>query len=530
MNILLTNPQSLASKINEVRSVMLVEKPDLGFFTETWLRETISDNQICISGYTFVGKSRSADIHGGVGLYIEDSIRFGTLDNLSHPDFEALWVWLRPKRLPRGFPCLVVGSVYHPHLGVNDSGMLDYLTTTLTTIEGQFPGCGIFVCGDFNRMNLNCFITQFKLKQIVDKPTRGDKILDLVLTNLSHLYDKDAVNILPPFGLSDHNVVLVRPKQRQPREGPSRKVFIRRDTRPSRKAELGRYFSTIDWSTLDSASTSEEKSTLLCDTIALGLDTIMPPVRSTVHNNDPLWITPEFKSLIAKRQRAFHSGDEVGYRHLRNLVNRDRKVLRGKYFESKVQHLKETKPFQWWGAVKRIAGMTPTSDSVLHDLKWNTHICECIKKANTRLYFLVQLKRARVPIEDIVNFYCTTIRSVMEYASQVYHHALPAYLSDDFERVQRRAMRIIFPGVSYEISLERCGLSTLSARRAVLCDRLFDTLSLPSHKLNYMLPEKHNATYNTRHKRTFILPRMHTDRYRKSFIPAMCSRVNKGGK
>ena len=89
------------------------------------------------------------------------------------------------------------------------------------------------------------------------------------------------------------------------------------------------------------------------------------------------------------------------------------------------------------------------------------------------------------------------------------------------ERVQRRAMRIIFPGVSYEISLERCGLSTLSARRAVLCDRLFDILSLPSHKLNYMLPGKHNATYNTRHKRTFILPRMHIDRYRKSFIPAM---------
>ena len=164
-----------------------------------------------------------------------------------------------------------------------------------------------------------------------------------------------------------------------------------------------------------------------------------------------------------------------------------------------------------------------------NDLKWNTHIYECIKKANTRLYFLVQLKRARVPIEDIVNFYCTTIRSVMEYASQVYHHALPAYLSDDIERVQRRAMRIIFPGVSYEIFLERCGLSTLSARRAVLCDRLFDTLSLPSHKLNYMLPGKHNATYNTRHKRTFILPRMHTDRY-KSFIPAMCTRVNKGGK
>lgn len=48
--------------------------------------------------------------------------------------------------------------------------------------------------------------TQFRLRQLVDKPTRGDQILDLVLTNLSDLYDKNAVDILPLFGLSDHDV------------------------------------------------------------------------------------------------------------------------------------------------------------------------------------------------------------------------------------------------------------------------------------------------------------------------------------
>ena len=37
MNILLANTQSLASKIDEVQSVMLNVTPDLGFFTETWL-------------------------------------------------------------------------------------------------------------------------------------------------------------------------------------------------------------------------------------------------------------------------------------------------------------------------------------------------------------------------------------------------------------------------------------------------------------------------------------------------------------
>ena len=56
------------------------------------------------------------------------------------------------------------------------------------------------------------------------------------------------------------------------------------------------------------------------------------------------------------------------------------------------------------GSVK-ILGVTISSD-----LKWNEHISECIKKANKRLYFIVLLKRANVPLSDIVHFYCTVIR------------------------------------------------------------------------------------------------------------------------
>ena len=89
----------------------------------------------------------------------------------------------------------------------------------------------------------------------------------------------------------------------------------------------------------------------------------MPAVRSKVHLNDPSWITPEFKTLIAKRQQAFMSGDLASFRQLRNTVNLERKALRERFFASKVKHLKNTKPSQWWGEVKRIAGMTPASGS-----------------------------------------------------------------------------------------------------------------------------------------------------------------------
>ena len=42
-----------------------------------------------------------------------------------------------------------------------------------------------------------------------------------------------------------------------------------------------------------------------------------------------------------------------------------------------------------------------------NNLWWNDHISDVIKKAYKRLYFLILLKQASVPSDDILNFYCT---------------------------------------------------------------------------------------------------------------------------
>ena len=65
---------------------------------------------------------------------------------------------------------------------------------------------------------------------------------------------------------------------------------------------------------------------------------------------------------------------------------------------------------------------------------------------------------------DILNFYCTCIRPVLEYCAPVFHHSLPAYLSDDIERIQKRALSIINPHVSYQENLSRFNLSILKDR------------------------------------------------------------------
>ena len=50
----------------------------------------------------------------------------------------------------------------------------------------------------------------------------------------------------------------------------------------------------------------------------------------------------------------------------------------------------------------KILGVT-----IQNTLKWNLHIMDTIKKASKRLYFLKQLKRAKLSTEELVKFYVT---------------------------------------------------------------------------------------------------------------------------
>ena len=82
------------------------------------------------------------------------------------------------------------------------------------------------------------------------------------------------------------------------------------------------------------------------------------------------------------------------------------------------------------------------------NLTWNDHIEELVKKASRKHYLLVQLKRAQVPSDDLVEYYCTCIRSSLDYACPVFHYALPKYLQVELVGVQKRALSCIFPGAS----------------------------------------------------------------------------------
>ena len=62
---------------------------------------------------------------------------------------------------------------------------------------------------------------------------------------------------------------------------------------------------------------------------------------------------------------------------------------------------------------------------VSDNLRWNAHVESICKKAATCLSFLKQLKRAKVPPKDMLLFYTTCIRPVLEHAYPEFSIILP---------------------------------------------------------------------------------------------------------
>ena len=88
----------------------------------------------------------------------------------------------------------------------------------------------------------------------------------------------------------------------------------------------------------------------------------------------------------------------------------------------------------------KILGITITSN-----LTWDVYVDEITRKAGKRLFLLLQFKRSGIPAEDLLMVYTTVVRPTLEYACSAGSTSLTLGLQSDMERVQRRAMNIIYP-------------------------------------------------------------------------------------
>ena len=167
-----------------------------------------------------------------------------------------------------------------------------------------------------------------------------------------------------------------------------------------------------------------------------------------------------------------------------------------------------------------------------------------------RLHILRVLRCGGLPAQNLLAIYAI-IRSVLEYCCVVWHHAIPEYLSEEVERVQKRAFRIdhylTVPGMHYADALNNLNCKTLKERREELYLKTLNKIAIGGPLLLLLYyPSRHVPRtvfeaciprtradahgYNLRNPNLLTLPRCRTERLRRSFIPSTIKLFNNKSK
>lgn len=214
------------------------------------------------------------------------------------------------------------------------------------------------ITGDFNHLDPRQLCQRFGLRKVVKDPTRGNNILDQVLTNMSYLYG-DAQH-LPPLGRSDHQCRIVYKPLNCRAEKKATKLPTKRTVR-NLKADniraLGLKLDTEDWKTVYEAV--DDKVGFFNSIIRLiteTLDTCAPMRNVRMHTNDKEWITPYIKDQIRARQRAYLRGDRAGYQAIRAKVMDLIRNAKRWFYETKASNLRYSNSSKWYKSIFSLCG------------------------------------------------------------------------------------------------------------------------------------------------------------------------------
>ena len=152
-----------------------------------------------------------------------------------------------------------------------------------------------------------------------------------------------------------------------------------------------------------------------------------------------------------------------------------------------------------------------------------------LKKANSRLYMLRNLKRFGFNSTELGIIYKGYVRPLLEYGDVVWGSSLTCDQGTTLEKVQKRACKIILGKNynSYTDAIETCDLDTLSDRRKNHGRKFAQTLP-NCQRTSTLIPPTRRSVHgrDLRNSNSISLLPCRTERFRKSPIPYFIDLLN----
>ena len=163
---------------------------------------------------------------------------------------------------------------------------------------------------------------------------------------------------------------------------------------------------------------------------------------------------------------------------------------------------------------------------VSQDLKWQKNTDFICTKASQKLWIMRRLKKFKLNITQLLDVYQKEVRSILEYAVPVWSSGITLKQSNQIEKIQKVAFRIILGHsyMNYEVACTLLSMEPLYIRRIQLCIN-FGKKDL---KKNNSLFKKSSKNIHTRSAPKLVDEyKCRTKRYENSSLPYLARLLNK---
>ncbi|XP_060607821.1 uncharacterized protein LOC132759963 [Ruditapes philippinarum] len=364
------NVCSLLPKMSELRQIATKFKFSAIAITESWLDNSVTDNEVIIQGYNVIRKDRNRS-GGGVCLYIHEDLAFTERQDLETEHLEIVWAdLLLPKTKP-----ILINSCYRPP----KQSYVDFLNMFETVLSKIRSDTECFFLGDLNIdwldktssvfMKYECVLKIFNLTQIIKEPTRitlnTKTLIDHILCSHS---DKVFQSGTLPIGLSDHLPVYCTRKLQKGTFNKHKNIIIR--SMKNYSAEIFIHnLKLCDWSSMFTAKSVDESWLLFKDMFLSVLNVVAPVKEVRLKQRSEPWLDSNILELINMRDyflqefRKHNQKDMYNkYCLYRNLIQRHIKKAKSGYISHQLQENKYN-PKKLWSQLKDLGYSKKTKSS-----------------------------------------------------------------------------------------------------------------------------------------------------------------------
>ena len=370
LKVCFVNARSLRNKFSDLESLALTEDYDIIGITETWINTEVRDYlaEYALQGYSLFNNERKDKTGGGVLMYVKTILGPTLITNTEIKNIDSVYVQIKTKSHDK----LTLALTYRPpaQSSVTDAKLYDQIA------DISCQGDAVFF-GDFNLpvtkwggtltshtgIGLYRNLQESSLCQLVENPTRGANILDLLFTTDDNLINN--VEVGEEFSSSDHRIVTFELKFNSDNENSSFEKIP--DYKKANFHKLKHTIENIDWSNISSSTDINDAWKVFTSLYNTAVNSCIPMKnRRPIRNSKPKWWNNEIKLCLTAKKIAHQKfkltasqNDKTDYENQRRkskkLIKQSKRSL-----ESRIAINSKTNPKEFYGYIRKKKTIAPT--------------------------------------------------------------------------------------------------------------------------------------------------------------------------